>query len=123
MVHLILRGITTYDMWTDRKRPASQRKRRHQYLKWISGGAVLACAAAHMLVVLAPGLFPGSTHVLRHLLMIALAAALCWHIFISTKSLLKDLWPEATKLARNLIRTAAVVFFCGVGAIVLAALW
>ena len=123
VVHLILSGITTYDMWTDRKRPASPRKKRHQYLKWISGAAVLVCAAAHMLVVLAPGLFPGSTHVLRHVLMIALAAALCWHIFISAKSLLKDLWPGATKRARNLIRAAVVVFFCGVGAIILAALW
>lgn len=122
VLHIIMSGVTTYDMWTDTERPASAKKKRHQWLKWITGGLVLACAAAHMYVTLAPGAVPNAVFVLRTLLMIALAGLLAWHIFTSAKSLLKDLMPNVSKRTRTYVRIGVVAFFAIVGAILIIAL-
>lgn len=81
--HIVLSIETTRLMYTDVVRPPSEKKKRHQVLKWVSGAVLLAVAAAH--IVFGDGSPPGE------LLMAALAAAFAVHVWIGMKSVLKDL--------------------------------
>ena len=123
VLHIIMSGVTTDDMWTDTERPASERKKRHQWLKWITGGLILLVAAAHVTITLNPGLIPGPLPTVRIILMMLLAAALGWHIFTSAKSLLKDLMPKVSKQTRTYVRIVVVAFFAAVGIILIVALF
>ena len=120
--HIIMSGVTTYDMWTDKERPASAKKKRHQWLKWITGGLILVCAAAHVILTQVPHTLPITSSVVQHVLMILLAGALGWHIFTSAKSLLKDLMPNVSKQARTYVRIGVVAFFTVVAIILIIAL-
>jgi len=87
-LHILLCICTTYTMFTDKVRPASSRKKRHQIIKWISGGIVLCTLVLHLcktpLDVFAPTIAGGF---LAAVLMVFLA----WHSVVGVKSLTHDL--------------------------------
>ena len=98
-VHVALSVATTRQMLTDATRPPSSKKKQHQVLKWVSGAAVAMLLAAHVLVQPEPAV--------RAALLVALAGALAWHLWLGAKSLLKDL--GADRRYRIALKTAAVV--------------
>lgn len=119
-VHIALSVGTTVSMLTDTKRPPSAKKKRHQLMKWITGVTLLAAALVHVSTTsaIANG---GVVHELSWLefaLMLVVAAALAWHIFVASKSLLKDLHVPDHKRFRPAMQ--AVMLGCvAVAAIIL----
>lgn len=83
IVHILLSVKTTQEMFCDKVRPPSAKKKAHQVKKWITGVILGALAAVH---VVARGDM-ASWIVIATLLVITLAVHLC----ISSKSLVKDL--------------------------------
>lgn len=106
VVHVILSIATTYEMWTDTVRPPSERKKRHQILKWVTG-VLLACAiVVHQLCV--AQLLPSSVvDVLALPTLIVTAVLLCWHLFVGAKSLTRDL--NLRGAFRTPLRVAVIV--------------
>jgi succinate dehydrogenase hydrophobic anchor subunit len=88
-LHVLLCVATSKLMLGDQERPPSKKKRRHLLLKWLSGAALAAFAALHVLVR-PDGLLALSRPAYTAALL-ALVAALAAHVFIGSKSLLKDL--------------------------------
>ena len=96
-VHVALSAATTYTMFTDTTRPASQRKRSHQKLKWLTGALLAAAVAAHQLSLnmLAP--VPASAAApLSCLAMASAAIFLTIHLCTGVKSLTRDIGLSAT---------------------------
>lgn len=87
--HVAVCIVTSYQMMTDEKHPASRRKKRHLALKWASGAFVLAAAAAHIAERVGEGFFAKDPVALA--LCAALAVLAAWHACVGAKSLLKDL--------------------------------
>ena len=120
VAHIALSVGTTVSMLTDTKRPPSAKKKRHQLLKWVTGLTLLAAVLVHVCTTsaIANG---GVVHELSWLefaLMIAVAAALAWHIFVASKSLLKDLRVPDHKRYRPAMQ--AMLLGCvGVAAVIL----
>ena len=92
-LHVILSLATTYVMYTDKERPASKRKKRHQWQKWLTGTAVLLAAGAHMVVMGTPAasLRANGQVGIALALMATTAVLLCVHICTGVKSLTHDL--------------------------------
>ena len=114
-VHIIMSIGTTVSMWTDTVRPPSDKKKRHQIMKWVTGVALLAVAGIHM----ASGM-PGSAWPMAAL-MLCVAAALGWHMFVASKSLLKDLHVPHHKKYRPYLQAALIAACVVAGVIILAA--
>jgi len=89
-VHVIASIVTTYEMWTDTVRPPSDRKKRHQILKWVTGILLLVSIVIHQLCV-SELLPPAAVDVLTLPALIVTAILLCWHLFVGAKSLTRDL--------------------------------
>lgn len=83
IVHILLSVKMTQEMFCDKVRPPSAKKKAHQVKKWITGVILGALVAVHIVV---RGDM-ASWIVIVVLLVIALAVHLC----ISSKSLVKDL--------------------------------
>lgn len=91
-VHVALSAATTYTMFTDTVRPASERKRSHQKLKWLTGALLAAAVVAHQLSLglLAP--VPAQAAApLSCLAMVAAAVFLSIHLCTGVKSLTRDI--------------------------------
>lgn len=122
VVHIIMSVGTTVSMYTDTVRPPSQKKKRHQVLKWVTGCALLAVAALHM--AFTSGLRAGGAVAaltpITYVLMAVLIAALAWHILVASKSLLKDLHVPHHKRYRPWMQAAFLVV-AAVAAVILTA--
>ena len=88
--HVIASIVTTREMWIDTQRPPSNRKKRHQILKWITG-ALLACAIVVHQLCVAQLLPLAAVDMLTLPTLIVTAILLCWHLFVGAKSLTRDL--------------------------------
>ena len=88
VVHICLCAATTYSMWTDKERPASDRKKRHQIKKWLTGGLMLVLAVAHIATGGIPLDGPSAA---KALLAAVLLAVLAWHACVGARSLNHDL--------------------------------
>ena len=71
-------------MWNDSVRPPSEKKKRHQVLKWATGAVVLAVLCVH---VVHPAVVPAVTWAASAVLL----AAFVWHGWTGMKSLARDL--------------------------------
>ena len=89
-IHIIISIATTYEMWTDTVRPPSDRKKRHQILKWVTGVLLVCAIVVHQLCV-AQLLPPATVDMLTLPALIVTAILLCWHLFVGAKSLTRDL--------------------------------
>lgn len=114
-MHVIMSIGTTVQMWTDKKRPPSDKKKRHQILKWVTGVALLVTAAIHM-----AGGMPNASWPVA-ILMLLVAATLGWHMFVASKSLLKDLHVPDHKRWRVWLRAVLVAACAAAGIIILVA--
>ena len=112
-VHIAMSIGTTVAMWRDTVRPPSNKKKRHQILKWVTGVAMLATAAAHMLTGFPSAAWTGA------ILMLGVAATLGWHMFVASKSLLKDLHVPHHKKWRPWLRAVLVAVCVAAGGIIL----
>lgn len=83
-VHIALSVATTVLMWNDTVRPPSEKKKRHQVLKWVTGAALLAVLCVH---VAHPAVVPAVTWAASAVLL----AAFVWHGWTGMKSLARDL--------------------------------
>lgn len=83
-VHIGLSVATTLLMWNDSVRPPSEKKKRHQVLKWVTGTVVLAVLCVH---VVHPAVVPAVTWAVSAVLL----AAFVWHGWTGMKSLARDL--------------------------------
>lgn len=83
-VHIGLSVATTLLMWNDSVRPPSEKKKRHQVLKWVTGAVVLAVLCVH---VAHPAVVPAVTWAASAVLL----AAFVWHGWTGMKSLARDL--------------------------------
>lgn len=83
-VHIGLSVATTLLMWNDSVRPPSEKKKRHQVLKWMTGAVVLAVLCVH---VVHPAVVPAVTWAVSAVLL----AAFVWHGWTGMKSLARDL--------------------------------
>jgi hypothetical protein len=86
--HIIMSLATTISMFTDKVRVASKGKRRHQLLKWATGGCIVLMFAWH--VSGAQRLLDAPSFLVA-IAAVALISALCWHVWIGAKSLTHDL--------------------------------
>lgn len=86
--HIIMSLATTISMFTDKVRVASKGKRRHQLLKWATGGCIVLMFAWH--VSGAQRLLDAPSFLVA-VAAVALISALCWHVWIGAKSLTHDL--------------------------------
>ena len=117
-VHILMSIGTTVSMLRDTKRPPSQKKKRHQLMKWLSGGALLAAAAVHF--ARTSGFFTGGAVAALNgatfALMAVVAITLGWHVYTASKSLLKDLHVPDHKRYRPWMQAAflAVIVTAGV---------
>ena len=109
-VHIALSIGTTVSMLTDTVRPPSDKKKRHQLMKWITGVTLLAAALVHVCTTsaIANGGVVEPLSWVGFALMIALAAALTWHLLVASKSLLKDLHVPDHKRYRPWMQRAFV---------------
>lgn len=102
VVHIVGSILTTYVMFTDTVRPPSARKRRHQWLKWVTGALLALVAIVH---ALRPDAGVDA-------LLFVVLAALAWHTFVGCKSIVHDLrLPRGMKLGLRVavIAVAAVI--------------
>lgn len=115
-VHVLLTVATSYSMLTDEHRPPSAKKRQHLWLKWITGGIVVAGAAVHIVVTNQIG--GGSAAGMQPLIiMLVLLAALGMHACTGVKSLLKDMgWNRAWLVP---LRIAIIAVCCAIGVVAL----
>ncbi|MGN0073427.1 MAG: hypothetical protein ACI36W_06520 [Coriobacteriales bacterium] len=106
-LHVLMSAATTYTMFTDAVRPASQRKKSHQKLKWLTGTLLAAAVAAHQLSlgVLDPATAQDAEPVLC-LLMACAAVCLCVHLCTGVKSLTRDIGLPAA--ARTPFKVVAI---------------
>lgn len=86
--HIIMSLATTISMFTDKVRVASKGKRRHQLLKWATGGCIVLMFAWH--VSGAQRLLDAPSFLVA-IAAVAVISALCWHVWIGAKSLTHDL--------------------------------
>ena len=120
VAHVVMSVGTTVSMMTDKERPPSAKKKRHQLMKWLSGVAVLVVAVIHMLTnsgLVTGGAVPALSRATT-VLMAALICALGWHMFTASKSLLKDLHVPNHKRWRPALR-AVLLAGCVVAGVIL----
>ena len=114
LVHVIASIVTTYFMYTDTERPPSNRKKRHQVLKWITGAVLLVLAAIHVAV-------NGGSAALRDpvslIILLLLVVAIAVHSYTGIKSLTRDL--DLPKNTRTPFRIALIVAAVLVGTLAL----
>ena len=106
--HIIMSLATTISMFTDKVRVASKGKRRHQLLKWATGGCIVLMFAWH--VSGAQRLLDAPSFLVA-IAAVALISALCWHVWIGAKSLTHDLRisPEFRMPIRGIFITVAAI--------------
>ncbi|MDO5117535.1 MAG: hypothetical protein Q4D34_03520 [Eggerthellaceae bacterium] len=114
--HVIASIVTTYEMWTDTVRPPSDRKKRHQVLKWVTG-VLLACSIVVHQLCVAQLLPPAAVDTLTLPALIVTAILLCWHLFVGAKSLTRDL------NLRGALRTPLRVMFIVITVVVCVAVF
>ena len=103
VLHVILCLRTTQTMFNDTERPPSAKKKRHQMLKWLTGGVLVLAVLFH---------FPSGEGVspLYVAGLIITAAALAWHVWTGTKSLTRDLnLPSSLRIAMRIAVCAAAL--------------
>ena len=106
--HIIMSLATTISMFTDKVRVASKGKRRHQLLKWATGGCIVLMFAWH--VSGAQRLLDAPSFLVA-IAAVAVISALCWHVWIGAKSLTHDLRisPEFRMPIRGVFITIAAI--------------
>lgn len=98
IAHIAASMITSKDMLSDAVRPPSKRKKGHLVRKWVTGCAIIALLAAHLLL--------NGNRALQTVLLSVFAVALAIHVCVGSKSLAKDLaLPPNTRYA---IRALAI---------------
>ena len=102
LVHVVACMVTSYEQLTDIVRPPSVQKKRHLVLKWITGALLLCIACFHVVRVNELDLASAIHSPVGTAITIALVAALAWHSWTGTKSLLKDL--NIDRKYRNVVR-------------------
>ena len=117
-VHIAGSIGTTWYMFTDTQRPPSDRKKRHQLLKWITGGVVLGIALYHML---AHGGSAAGQDYLQGVMLLVLLAALTVHSLTGVKSLTRDL--GIGKRMRVPIRAALICIAVSIGVVACIVFW
>lgn len=80
--HVVASIVTSKEQLSDVERPPSARKKRHLALKWATGGVLAVLAIVHMVIP------KGS--LIATVALVALSAALAVHVWVGSKSLLKD---------------------------------
>lgn len=111
-VHIALSVATTVLMWNNTVRPPSEKKKRHQVLKWVTGAVMLAVLCVH---VVHPAVVPVITWTASAVLL----AAFVWHGWTGMKSLARDLHvPGKAKVPLRiaLVALALVAFFVMIAA-------
>lgn len=98
--HVIASIVTSKQQLTDPERPPSPRKKRHLALKWATGCLLAVAAAAHI------ALPNGSTTALATIIAVSIALAI--HLWVGSKSLLKDL--DIDRRHQTGLRIAACIF-------------
>ena len=83
IIHVVASIATSREQLNDAERPPSVRKKRHLALKWATGIVLAALAILH--VALPKGSSAGVA------LVMALIVALAVHLWVGSKSLLKDI--------------------------------
>jgi hypothetical protein len=88
-IHILLCTVTSKQMLDDKTRPPSAKKKKHLVLKWLSGTLLVLAAVLH---IAGFGTSPASGyHNFFLVVLLFITALLASHIYIGTKSLLKDL--------------------------------
>ena len=120
-LHVVLSVITTLRMLTDTERPPSQRKKRHQVLKWVTGIVLLVCVILHLVLFRGqePPIDSLQANLVAAILMILLVVSLGVHICTGIKSLTRDL--DLPKAIRTPLRLATVLLALCLGAALLIA--
>lgn len=113
VVHMSLSVATSYEQLTDYLRPPSAAKRRHLGLKWLTGLVLALIALIHI--------SPTTCPLYEKSLMVALAAATAWHVYVGARSLLSDL--GCNKDRRSIVRAAALAIAAVSSLIVLLGQW
>lgn len=90
-VHVAVSVVTSREQLNDPERPPSARRKRHLALKWVTGGLLLAVAAAHITSIRIWGANAVQSSVSGAALIAVLAVILAVHLNVGSKSLLKDL--------------------------------
>ncbi|MGN0060628.1 MAG: hypothetical protein ACI362_09125 [Coriobacteriales bacterium] len=111
-VHIALSVATTVLMWNDTVRPPSEKKKRHQVLKWVTGTVVLAVLCVHVV-------HPAAAPVVTWTASAVLLAAFVWHGWTGMKSLARDLRvPGKAKVPLRiaLVALALIAFFVMIAA-------
>ncbi len=116
--HIIMSLATTISMFTDKVRVASKGKRRHQLLKWATGGCIVLMFAWH---VSGAQRLLDAPNILVAIAAVALISALCWHVWIGAKSLTHDL--RISPAFRTPIRGIFVAVAAILSIALLASLW
>ncbi|MDO4290996.1 MAG: hypothetical protein Q4C41_07195 [Eggerthellaceae bacterium] len=106
--HVVLCVATSVQQLTDAVRPPSIHKKRHLALKWATGAALFAVAAAHVVVARTAGAHDMLADISGVAVIVALATALAVHLCVGSKSLLKDL--NISRSYRTAVRAAACAF-------------
>ncbi len=119
-VHVLMSVGTTVAMLRDTERPPSTKKKRHQLMKWVTGCMLLLAAGLH--VAYMTGAFgvadPIALNVASFVLVLCVVAAVAWHEFVASKSLLKDLHVPNHKRYRPALRWTLMAL-CSVAAVAL----
>ena len=89
-VHVVASVVTSREQLGDVERPPSARKKRHLALKWATGIALLATAAFHIVSMRMP-VATAPSLALDLVAIVVVAVALAAHLWVGSKSLLKDL--------------------------------
>ena len=88
-VHVVASVVTSREQLHDRERPPSARKKRHLALKWATGCLLAVAAAVH--IVSRMPFAAAQSALLDVASIVVVAVALAVHLWVGSKSLLKDL--------------------------------
>ena len=114
--HVIASVITSRQQLNDAQHPPSTRKRRHLALKWVTGIALAAAVAAHIVTMRTTGETLIGAGIGGMLVIIVLVALLAAHTCIGIRSLLKDVgadrgWKTAVRVVVCTV-AAAIAIAC-----------
>ena len=107
-LHVVVSVVTSRQQLLDREHPPSARKKRHLALKWATGIVLIAVVAAHVACVETLGADAAQVTFTGLAAVIALCAVTAAHLWVGSKSLLKDLGFDTRH--RNALGIAIAVF-------------